>query len=104
MAVSSQLRRYRNYVDGRFEDADGGGTIAVENPATGAVVSEVPDSSRAATQRALARAPRVPAPCRAAPRASIASAERAQAGWQKLPPIERAGHLRRIAAALRKDP
>ncbi len=86
MAVSSQLRRYQNYVDGRFADADGGGTITVENPSTGAVVSEVPDSSRADTQ------------------AAIASAEQAQSGWQKLAPIERAGYLRRIAAALRKDP
>ena len=43
MAIAT--RRYQNYVNGRFVDAHGGKTLAVENPATGAVVSDVPDSS-----------------------------------------------------------
>ena len=43
MAVATRI--YQNYVNGRFVDASGGKTLTVENPATGATVSEVPDSS-----------------------------------------------------------
>jgi lactaldehyde dehydrogenase/glycolaldehyde dehydrogenase len=86
MVVHAQLRRYQNFVDGRFVDAEGGKTIPVENPSTGEVISEVPDSSLEDT------------------RAAIRSAERAQGAWEKLAPIERAGYLHKLANALRKDP
>jgi lactaldehyde dehydrogenase/glycolaldehyde dehydrogenase len=86
MAVSSQLRRYQNYVDGRLADAEGSRTTTVENPSTQQVISEVPDSSLEDT------------------RAAIASAVRAQSGWERLAPIERANYLRHIAGALRKNP
>jgi len=83
MAVAT--RRYQNYVNGRFVDAQGGKTLTVENPATGQVVSEVPDSSADDAREA------------------IVLAEKAQRPWEKLAPIERAGFLRRIAAGIRND-
>jgi len=86
MATAVALRRYQNYIDGRFVDAQGGKTVKVENPSTGQIVSEVPDSSIEDTREA------------------IRAAEKAQGDWEKLAPIERAGYLRKIAAALRKDP
>ena len=43
MAVATRL--YQNYVNGRFVSATGEKTLTVENPATGAAVSNVPDSS-----------------------------------------------------------
>ena len=83
MAVATRV--YQNYVNGRFVDAQGGKTLEVENPATGAVVSHVPDSSAEDAREA------------------IALAEQAQRGWQKLAAVERAGALHRIAAGIRKD-
>jgi lactaldehyde dehydrogenase/glycolaldehyde dehydrogenase len=83
MAVAT--RRYQNYVNGRFVDAQGGKTLAVENPATGATVSDVPDSSVEDAREA------------------IELADRAQRQWQKLAPIERAGYLHRIASGIRAD-
>ncbi len=83
MAVAT--RRYQNYVNGRFVDAQSGKTLPVENPATGATVSDVPDSSAEDAREA------------------IEIADRAQRGWEKLAPIERAHYLHRIAAGLRSD-
>ncbi|MGA2514126.1 MAG: aldehyde dehydrogenase [Candidatus Limnocylindrales bacterium] len=83
MAVAT--RRYQNYVNGRFVDAQGSKTLAVENPATGRIVSEVPDSTAEDAREA------------------ITLAEKAQRSWEKLAPIERAGYLRRIAAGIRSD-
>jgi lactaldehyde dehydrogenase/glycolaldehyde dehydrogenase len=78
-------RRYQNYVNGQLVDAQGGKTLTVENPATGHVVSEVPDSSVEDAREA------------------ITLAEKAQRSWEKLAPIERAGYLHRIAAGIRGD-
>ena len=83
MAVAT--RRYQNYVNGRFVDAEGGKTLTVENPASGAAVSEVPDSS---VQDA---------------REAIDFADQAQRAWEKLAPIERAQYLHRIATGIRAD-
>ena len=83
MAVAT--RRYQNYVNGRFVDAQGSKTLTVENPATGQIVSDVPDSSADDAREA------------------IAFADKAQRPWEKLAPIERAGYLHRIAAGIRKD-
>ena len=63
----------------------GSKTLTVENPATGQVVSEVPDSTVEDAREA------------------IELAEKAQRSWEKLAPIERAGYLHRIAAGIRKD-
>lgn len=78
-------RRYQNYVNGQFVDAQGSKTLTVENPATGQVVSEVPDSSAEDAREA------------------IALADKAQRSWEKLAPIVRAGYLHRIAAGIRGD-
>lgn len=83
MAIATRL--YQNYVNGRFVDAQGGKRLAVENPATGSTVAEVPDSSVDDAREA------------------IESATRAQPGWAKRAPIERAGYLHRIAAGIRAD-
>ena len=83
MAVAT--RRYQNYVNGQFVDPHGGKTLTVENPATGQIVSEVPDSSAEDAREA------------------IEIADRAQRSWEKLAPIERANYLHKIAAGIRKD-
>ena len=83
MAIAT--RPYQNYVNGRYVDPQGGKTLMVENPATGADVSDVPDSTVDDAREA------------------IEIADRAQRPWQKLAPIERAGYLHRIAEGIRKD-
>jgi lactaldehyde dehydrogenase / glycolaldehyde dehydrogenase len=83
MAVAT--RRYQNYVNGRFVDAQEKKTLTVENPATGHIVSEVPDSSAEDAREA------------------IALADTAQRAWEKRAPIERAGYLHRIASGIRTD-
>jgi lactaldehyde dehydrogenase/glycolaldehyde dehydrogenase len=83
MAIATRL--YQNYVNGRFVSAHGDKTLPVENPATGAVISNVPDSSVEDAREA------------------IEHADRAQRGWEKLAPIERANYMHRIAAGIRKD-
>ncbi len=83
MAVAT--RHYQNYVNGRLVDPHGGKTLTVENPATGQIVSEVPDSSAEDAREA------------------IELADKAQRSWEKRAPVERAGYLHRIAAGIRKD-
>ena len=83
MAVAT--RRYQNYVNGRLRGPQGGKTLTVENPATGQIVSEVPDSSADDAREA------------------IEFADKAQRSWEKLAPIERAGYLHRIATGIRND-
>jgi lactaldehyde dehydrogenase / glycolaldehyde dehydrogenase len=83
--VVTELRRYQNYIDGRFVDAESRRLTTVENPSTGEIVSEVPDSSVEDT------------------RGAIDAAVRAQPAWEKRSPIERAEYLHRIAGILRRD-
>ncbi len=78
------LRRYQNFVGGRKVDARGGKTLTVENPATGAIISEVPDSSAEDAREA------------------IECAEQAQVSWAKRPPVERAAVMHAIAAGIRQ--
>jgi hypothetical protein len=63
-----------------------GETIAVENPATGRLLGEVPNLGRAETERA------------------IAAAERALAGWRQTSAGERAAILRRWNELVRQFP
>lgn len=65
------------YLNGKWIDAEGGRTFAVENPATGQVIAQVADGSVADAERA------------------IAAAGAAQADWAKTPPRERSEILRR---------
>jgi len=76
---------HRNYIDGRFVESTGAQRIAVLNPARGSVISEIPDSPASAVDEA------------------IAAATRAQRSWGKLPAVERAAFLRRIAAKIRDN-
>ena len=72
------LFREANYVGGRWITARDGATIAVTNPATGAVIGHVPSLSRAEIGEA------------------VAAAHAAQAGWRARTAKERAAVLRRL--------
>jgi succinate-semialdehyde dehydrogenase/glutarate-semialdehyde dehydrogenase len=52
------LLRTRCYIDGRWSDADDGGTIDVMNPATGRKLGTVPRAGAVETRRAIAAAAR----------------------------------------------
>jgi lactaldehyde dehydrogenase / glycolaldehyde dehydrogenase len=77
------MKTYENFIAGRFVPTSGGQTIDVMNPATEALISRVPETPLEQVREA------------------IAAADRAQKSWGKLPAIQRAGHLRRIAQKIR---
>jgi succinate-semialdehyde dehydrogenase/glutarate-semialdehyde dehydrogenase len=72
-----KLFRQQCYIDGKWSNADGGGTIPVSNPADGEVLGTVPKMGRAETRRA------------------IEAAERALPAWQAKTAKERAAILRK---------
>lgn len=78
------MERQRMYINGRFVDGGTADTIAVYNPATGREIGIIPEATADQVNEA------------------IESAERAQADWAKLPAIQRAGYLRKIAAKIRE--
>src|SRR5690348_16427226 len=55
-AVSTELRRLRNYIDGEFRDAADGRTTEVVNPVTGEVYATAPLSGAADVDAAMAAA------------------------------------------------
>jgi succinate-semialdehyde dehydrogenase/glutarate-semialdehyde dehydrogenase len=71
------LFRQQGFIDGKWVDADSGGTIDVTNPATGAVLGTVPKFSAAETRRA------------------IEAADRAWPAWRAKTAKERANMLRK---------
>ena len=71
------LLRQQGFIDGQWCDADGGDTLAVDNPATGEIIATVPKMGAAETRRA------------------IEAAERAWPAWKKKTAKERAAVLRR---------
>ncbi len=75
--TDDKLLRSRAYVDGRWIDADDGGTFAVTNPATGEVVAEVARCGSGETRRA------------------IDAAEKAQVEWRQKTAGERSVLMRR---------
>ena len=77
--------QHRNFINGAFADAAGADMIPVLNPATGEVLSEVPDT----------QAPQVGD--------AVAAAKAAQRAWEAKPAIERAGYLRQISAKIREN-
>jgi len=77
------IRRYQMFIDGELVDSDR--TNPVLNPSTAEQISEVPSGTEADVDRA------------------VLAAERAQQQWRKLPAIVRAGYLREIAQAVRKN-
>src|SRR5262249_31032155 len=44
---------HRLWIDGQWTDSRGGGTLTIENPATGEKIGEVPDGSREDVDRAV---------------------------------------------------
>ncbi|MDU6924066.1 aldehyde dehydrogenase [Franconibacter helveticus] len=72
------------YIDGQFVHWQGDNWLEVINPATEEIISRIPDGSAEDARKA------------------IEAAERAQASWEALPAIERAGWLRKIAAGIRE--
>ena len=77
------MTTHHNYIDGRFDESDVASRIEVFNPATHALLDTVPEAGVAAVERA------------------IAAARTAQPQWAKLPAIQRAAHLRKVAEGLR---
>src|ERR1700742_2233065 len=55
-AVSTELRRLRNYIDGEFKDAADGRTTEVVNPATGEAYATAPLSGPADVDAAMTAA------------------------------------------------
>lgn len=77
------MTTHHNYIDGRFDESDVASRIEVFNPATHALLDTVPEAGVAAVERA------------------ISAARAAQPQWAKLPAIQRAAHLRKVAEGLR---
>ncbi len=80
---SDNPRDYQNYIDGAFVTA-GSELIEVTNPATGALLGRIPETSADDVD------------------AAVKAARAAQGAWEKLPAIERANYLRKISAKLRE--
>jgi betaine-aldehyde dehydrogenase len=45
--------QYKHFIDGQFQDSDGGAEMAILNPATGEQIASVPDGSRGDVDRAV---------------------------------------------------
>jgi lactaldehyde dehydrogenase / glycolaldehyde dehydrogenase len=75
---------YQNYIDGQFDTNPAEVLIDVINPADETLVARIPESSRAAVD------------------AAVEAARRAQPAWARLPAIQRADYLRKIAAKIRE--
>lgn len=73
-----------NYIGGRLIASGTSDLIPVLNPSSGAVISEMPVSSRGAVDEA------------------VAAAKKAQGPWGRLPAIQRANALRAISARIRE--
>ncbi len=73
-----------NYIGGRLIASGASDLIPVLNPSSGAVISEMPVSSREAVDEA------------------VAAAKKAQGPWGRLPAIQRANALRAISARIRE--
>jgi betaine-aldehyde dehydrogenase len=80
-AVSTELRRLRNYIDGEFRDAADGRTTEVVNPVTGEAYATAPLSGPADVD------------------AAMAAAAAAFPAWRDTTPAERQKHLLKIADA-----
>jgi len=80
---SADVLDYQNFINGRFVESTGG-LIDVFNPATGALLGRVPDTSSTGVDEA------------------VQAAREAGRAWERKTAIERAGYLRQIAAKLRE--
>jgi len=73
----------KNYVNGRFREAENAGVLAVNNPSTGTQIAEVPISTRAETERA------------------VEAASRAYPDWSRTPVARRVRPLYELVEKLR---
>lgn len=78
------MKKLKMFIDGKFVENNSGKWINVLNPSTEEVIACQPDGT---VEDA---------------RAAILAAEKAQKSWEKLPAIQRAGYLMRIADGIRK--
>lgn len=74
---------HQHYINGKFVPTPNASEIAVVNPSNGQVISAIPDGPAGLIDEA------------------VAAARAAQRPWARLPAIERAGYLRRIATGIR---
>ncbi|MSR36422.1 MAG: CoA-acylating methylmalonate-semialdehyde dehydrogenase [Gemmatimonadetes bacterium] len=83
--VMTDVTLMKNYIGGKWVYAEASGTVEIINPSTGEVIGEVPLSTRAETDRA------------------IAAAAEAFKTWGKTPVARRVAPLFRLAQMLRDD-
>jgi len=79
----SEVKKYQMYINGSFVESDE--MSSVINPSNKEVISYIPKGTEDDVQKA------------------VDSAEVAQASWEKLPAIQRAGYLRKIAQKIRDN-
>jgi lactaldehyde dehydrogenase/glycolaldehyde dehydrogenase len=79
------MRRYQLFINGKFVDSSSGKLFNVINPSTEETISECPEGTVEDTRKA------------------IDAADESQKKWAKLPAIERAKYLRKIADGIRKN-
>ncbi|MGC9219676.1 MAG: aldehyde dehydrogenase, partial [Athalassotoga sp.] len=79
------MMRYKLFVNGKFVDSSSGKFFNVINPSTEETISECPEGTVEDTRKA------------------IDAAYESQKKWAKLPAIERAKYLRKIADGIRKN-
>ncbi|MDR1274684.1 MAG: aldehyde dehydrogenase [Odoribacteraceae bacterium] len=78
------MKELKMYIDGQFVENRGGSWIDVLNPATEEVISHMPAGVAEDARRA------------------IDAAARAQAAWERLPAVQRAAFLTKIAGGIRR--
>jgi lactaldehyde dehydrogenase/glycolaldehyde dehydrogenase len=79
------MKKYNNFIDGKFVPGSSGAVIKVINPATEEVVSEVPDSTEEDANKA------------------VEAAYNARQEWAHLPAIERGDYIRKLCKELRDN-
>lgn len=79
------MKSYQMFIDGEFVPNNSRKMAQVINPATEEVISQIPLGTREDVEGA------------------VNAAERAQKSWAKLPAVERANHIREIAAKIREN-
>lgn len=82
MSLDPALVRNANFINGSWKEAQGGNTLAVTNPATGAVIGEIPKFGRPETAEA------------------ISAAYDAQKAWRRLTADARAEHMHKLCDAI----
>ncbi|MDU1904067.1 MAG: aldehyde dehydrogenase [Dysgonomonas sp.] len=78
------MKELKMYIDGKFIENTSGKWIDVLNPSTEEVIAKMPDGTVEDVKKA------------------IDAAEEAQLKWEKIPAVERASYLIKIAAGIRK--